>query len=66
MEDVALARKLGRKITLIPNAIITSARRYEGEGWLRRGARNLCVLTLYLLGRAPEKLVRFYRAGKKG
>ena len=61
MEDVALARALGRRrIRLLDCAASTSAERYERDGWLRRGWRNLTTLGLYLAGRSPEMLVRRY------
>jgi hypothetical protein len=62
MEDVALARALGRR-RLRPLGVIavTSAARYEAEGWLRRGARNLSCLALWFMGAAPERIDRRYR-----
>ena len=63
MEDVALARALvreGRKITLLPAAITTSAERYRAQGWLRRGAANLWLLLRYLMGADPRALAARY------
>lgn len=61
MEDVALARRLGRRrLTRLAGEAVTSAQRYAAEGWLRRGARNLSTLGLYLLGVSPDWLVRHY------
>lgn len=60
MEDVAMARALKGRITLLPMALTTSAARYEREGWLRRGARNLSLLLRYLCGADPEQLVQRY------
>ncbi|MGK7652079.1 TIGR04283 family arsenosugar biosynthesis glycosyltransferase [Roseovarius sp. B08] len=60
MEDVALARALGRRITLLPAAVTTSADRYRRDGWLRRGGRNLWLLLRYLGGARPEDLARRY------
>jgi len=60
MEDVALARRLGRRLVRLDGVAVTSARRYAAEGWLRRGVRNLSTLALYLMGVAPERLVRRY------
>ncbi|SMF39048.1 transferase 2, rSAM/selenodomain-associated [Tistlia consotensis] len=61
MEDVALARRLGRR-RLVPLGAeaLTSAARYERDGWWRRPARNLCLLALYFAGVAPERLARLY------
>lgn len=60
MEDVAMARKLGQRLTVLPGAITTSAAKYHRDGWIRRGARNLGLLIRYLLGGDPERLARKY------
>lgn len=60
MEDVALARRLGRRLRLMPLAVRTSAARYRQGGWLRRGARNISLLLRYLCGADPEALRRRY------
>jgi len=61
MEDVALVRRLGRRrIAQLGAVAVTDAERYRAEGWLRRGWRNLTTLGLYILGVAPERLVRRY------
>jgi rSAM/selenodomain-associated transferase 2 len=61
MEDVDLVRRLGRA-RLVPLAAdaITSAEKWEREGWIRRSLRNQACLAMYLAGVAPERLVRFY------
>lgn len=60
MEDVALVRKLKGRLSRLPVSITTSARKYQRDGWMRRGARNLSLLIRYLLGADPEKLARRY------
>ncbi|MEM7211349.1 MAG: TIGR04283 family arsenosugar biosynthesis glycosyltransferase [Pseudomonadota bacterium] len=61
MEDVAIARRLGRRrIRMLDCTATTSAERYERDGWLRRGTRNLSTLALYLMGRSPQALVQRY------
>ena len=60
MEDVAMARALGN-LQGIDVAIHTSAVRYQKQGWVRRGARNLWTLARYFAGVDPEKLARAYR-----
>ncbi|HEY9040038.1 MAG TPA: TIGR04283 family arsenosugar biosynthesis glycosyltransferase [Roseovarius sp.] len=60
MEDVALARRLGRRLRMMPLAVRTSAARYRRDGWARRGARNLWLLARYLAGADPETLRRRY------
>lgn len=64
MEDVALARKLGRRrLTCLPLCARTSARRYREDGWLRRGGANLLLLLRYLGGARPADLARRYGRG---
>ncbi|MGV6839917.1 MAG: TIGR04283 family arsenosugar biosynthesis glycosyltransferase [Planktomarina sp.] len=64
MEDVAIARALKGQIELLPVAVSTSADRYIAQGWLRRGARNLVLLTRYTMGANPGSLARAYNAPK--
>lgn len=61
MEDVALARALGRR-RLAPLDVVatTDAERYRRDGWVRRGAKNLLTLIRYFLGAAPERLAARY------
>ncbi len=62
MEDVALARALGRRRLKKLNAVArTGADRYVRGGWLRRGARNLLTLVRYFLGASPDALAASYR-----
>jgi rSAM/selenodomain-associated transferase 2 len=62
MEDVDLARRLGRRrIRVLDAAAVTSAARYRRDGWRRRPAANLTLLGLYLLGVPPRLLQRLYR-----
>lgn len=60
MEDVVLARALRGRLTRLPMAITTSAAKYQRDGWVRRGARNLTLLLRFLLGADPERLARRY------
>lgn len=61
MEDVALARALGRDLRALPALAVTSAEKYQRQGWLWRGARNLTTLARYLAGADPQALARSYR-----
>lgn len=61
MEDVAIARALKGRMRPLKYTAVTSAARYQREGWLRRGRRNIWLLLRYLTGAAPEKLVADYR-----
>lgn len=66
MEDVDLVRRLGRRrLAALPEAATTSATRWQREGYLRRSARNLTVLSLWFLGVPPPILGRLYR-GRRG
>jgi rSAM/selenodomain-associated transferase 2 len=60
MEDVALARRLrGRLVPLAADAV-TSAARYDRDGFLRRPLRNLFCLVLYFAGAPPRMIRRIY------
>jgi len=62
MEDVELARRLGRaRLACLPARAITSADRWRRDGWWRRSGRNLLTLSLYFCGVSPERLARLYR-----
>jgi rSAM/selenodomain-associated transferase 2 len=61
MEDVDLARRLGRRrLRPIGVCCIVSARRYIRDGYLRRPLRNLLCLSLYFVGLPPERIMRLY------
>ncbi len=60
MEDVAIARALAPRLHPMPGRVRTSAARYQRDGWVRRGARNLSLLVRYLAGADPERLARRY------
>ncbi len=60
MEDVALARAFKGRLQPIGAVAVTSAARYQAEGWLRRGGRNLVILTRYLMGADPVRLAKAY------
>lgn len=60
MEDVAIARQFRGHLCAIPAVAMTSAMRYQQQGWLRRGTRNLWTLARYFAGVSPEKLARDY------
>lgn len=61
MEDVALARNLGRRRLAPMNLIVTTdASAYIRDGWVRRAAANLIRLLRYLI--APDApAIRGYR-----
>jgi rSAM/selenodomain-associated transferase 2 len=62
MEDVDLVRRLTRagSVAEIPLPIVTSARRWKRDGWFRRSARNLALVSLYFCGVSPDRLAKWY------
>jgi rSAM/selenodomain-associated transferase 2 len=62
MEDVEFVRRLvsSGPVVELPAALLTSARRWHRDGWLRRSARNLLLLLLYAAGVSPRRLARLY------
>jgi rSAM/selenodomain-associated transferase 2 len=61
MEDVDLARRLGRsRLMALPADAVTSARKWETQGYLRRSARNLLCLSLWFAGVPPRLIRRIY------
>lgn len=61
MEDVDLVRRLGRRrVVALPTDAVTSAVRWERQGWFRRSARNLLCLCLYFAGVPPTAILRLY------
>lgn len=61
MEDVDLARRLGRyRLAPLGVPLYSSARRYRAGGYIRRPLCNLFCLSLYLAGVPPRRLARLY------
>jgi rSAM/selenodomain-associated transferase 2 len=61
MEDVDLVRRIGRhRLVALDAEAVTSAARYERDGWLARPMRNLGCLALYFAGLSPSIIRRFY------
>jgi rSAM/selenodomain-associated transferase 2 len=66
MEDVELMKRVkrrGGRIVLLPDAVATSARRWEADGILYTMVRNWTLQALYLFGVPAERLVRYYYKG---
>ena len=64
MEDVDLVRRLGRaRLAPLPAEALTSAARWQRQGYLRRSARNLACLSLWFLGVPPRIIARVYAGG---
>ncbi len=61
MEDVDLIRRLGRRrLAGLAAGAVTSAAKWERDGWYRRSGRNLLCLSLWHLGVPPARIARIY------
>jgi rSAM/selenodomain-associated transferase 2 len=61
MEDVDLIHRLGRsRLAPLAADALTSAARWERDGWYRRSARNLVCLSLWRAGVPPRVIARLY------
>lgn len=63
MEDVDFMQRLkkrGYRIKILPLKVRASPRRWEVEGALYGTLRNWALITLYLCGVPPQKLVKYY------
>ena len=62
MEDVDLARRLGRRrLAPLGMPAYASGRRYRQSGYIRRPLRNLLCLSLYFIGVPTQRIARLYR-----
>ncbi len=60
-EDADLFRRLKREGEVIfIKSILTSARRWDGEGALYTTFRNMILASFYFLGFSPQTLIRWY------
>lgn len=62
MEDVDFVRRARERTRIWKGRrpVLTSARRWEREGWFRRSARNLTLVSRYRLGADVRQLARAY------
>jgi rSAM/selenodomain-associated transferase 2 len=61
MEDVDLVRRLGRgRLSALAHPAVTSVARHVREGYLKRSAKNLLLLSQFLAGADPHTLARRY------
>jgi len=62
MEDVDFIRRLRRHGHLehVDVPALTSARRWERDGWFRRTIENVILLALFLFGYPADRLARHY------
>lgn len=63
LEDLELRRRLLRQGRFLKASacVVTSARRFEAEGAVRRLLLNAMILALHRLGAPAHRLARFYR-----
>lgn len=63
MEDIRLVQALRRygRLAIVPQAVVTSGRRWQRDGVLVTTARNVALMTLYFCGVPPATLKRWYR-----
>lgn len=62
MEDVDLVNRIGKhRLHELPTAAVTSAVRYQRDGWWGRPAKNLTCLALYYIGISPTTIAEWYR-----
>ena len=58
MEDVEFVRRIGQhNLIALKSDAVTSARRYESDGWLLRPMKNLSCLALFFAG-VPTPVIR--------
>jgi rSAM/selenodomain-associated transferase 2 len=64
LEDVQLRRDLRQRGSFVklPSPVVTSARRFSGEGTVRRQLLNALILLLFHCGISAQRLARWYRA----
>jgi rSAM/selenodomain-associated transferase 2 len=63
MEDVDLMQRIkkdGKKIFILPDKVITSARRWESDGVFYTTIRNQILVRLFYLGISPKRLAKYY------
>jgi rSAM/selenodomain-associated transferase 2 len=63
MEDVDLMRRIKKdrkKIFILPDKVITSARRWESDGIFYTTIRNQILVRLFYLGISPKRLAKYY------
>jgi rSAM/selenodomain-associated transferase 2 len=66
MEDVDLVRRIGRaRLVPLGADALTSAEKWEREGWTARSARNLLCLGLWSVGVPPHLIRRLYGQGMR-
>jgi rSAM/selenodomain-associated transferase 2 len=67
LEDVEFVRRLVRRggAFELPLPLLTSSRRWRHDGWFRRSARNLVIVSCYFAGVSPARLSRWYSRNRE-
>ncbi|MEG4804632.1 TIGR04283 family arsenosugar biosynthesis glycosyltransferase [Microcoleus sp. ARI1-B5] len=67
MEDFEFVRRLKKqgRIAIVPQPVLTSARRWQQLGVLKTTAINQIVIIAYFLGVSPDRLAFWYKRQKK-
>jgi len=61
MEDLDLTRRLGgRRLKLLRTRAVTSAQRYQREGYVQRALKNQMCLLMYALNVPSTRISQFY------
>ncbi len=62
LEDVDFLRRLHRygRFVVLPESMVTSARRFLRRGTVRQQLLNIAIVTLFELGVSPRRLARLY------
>lgn len=68
MEDIDFVRRVKERGRLLKSQsiVITSARRWEQDGWMRRSAQNAGLAMRFLAGASPSQLAQRYYGRKAG
>ena len=67
MEDFELVRRLKKqgRIEIVPQPVLTSARRWQQVGVLKTTVINQIIIIAYFLGVSPDRLAFWYKKQKK-
>ncbi len=61
MEDIDLTRRLGaRRLKILRARAVTSAQRYQSEGYVQRAFRNQMCLLMYALNVPAARILQIY------
>jgi hypothetical protein len=62
MEDVDMIGRIGsERLRVLPIAAVTSAARYQGEGWLKRMMRDALCVGLWFAGVPATQVARLHQ-----